>query len=60
MLNSNSYKISEQDEDRADVAEGDSESIQSRRLLRDPEGIVKDGLEEANDSHSEGIVTKIL
>ena len=45
--------FTDQDADRAEVVDGDNGP--TRILLKEPEGIVKDGLEEVNNSQNEGL-----
>lgn len=48
MSNIWQYPLPEQDADRAEVMENSGEEeVPPRRLLKEPEGVVKDGVEEA-------------
>ncbi|XP_069940735.1 C-Jun-amino-terminal kinase-interacting protein 4 isoform X23 [Cherax quadricarinatus] len=49
----------DQDADRAEVIENsEEEEVPTRRLLKEPEGIVKDGVEEVEPSQDSSVVTE--
>ncbi|XP_071545163.1 C-Jun-amino-terminal kinase-interacting protein 4 isoform X49 [Panulirus ornatus] len=49
----------DQDADRAEVMENsEEEEVPPRRLLKEPEGVVKDGVEEAQPSEDTSVVTE--
>lgn len=50
-------RLSDQDEDRAEAVEGGSSDVPVRRLLKEPQGVVKDGVEEAVPTSPEGMTT---
>ena len=50
----------DQDADRASVLGEEEESVPPRRLLRDPQGVVKDGVEEAQPSDGERVCVCVI